>query len=73
LAIAVYVKDPEAISFDSVVGWFLDSGLAKWKLPEQIDVWDQPLPRTVTGKVVRRSLAEGSQQRRSLLTPRLLK
>jgi acyl-CoA synthetase (AMP-forming)/AMP-acid ligase II len=73
LAIAVYVKDPEAISFDSVIGWFLDSGLAKWKLPEQIDVWDQPLPRTVTGKVVRRSLAEGSQQRRSLLTPRLLK
>jgi acyl-CoA synthetase (AMP-forming)/AMP-acid ligase II len=71
LAIAVYADDPDAIDFDSVVAWLLNSGLAKWKLPEQVVVWDQPLPRTASGKVQRRALDTDTVPRRTLLAPRL--
>jgi acyl-CoA synthetase (AMP-forming)/AMP-acid ligase II len=71
LALAVHVQDSGSISFDSVVGWLLDSGLAKWKLPEQVVVWDRPLPRTATGKIQRRLVASDPGPRRTLLAPRL--
>jgi acyl-CoA synthetase (AMP-forming)/AMP-acid ligase II len=71
LALAVYATDPESVDFDSVVGWLLDSGLAKWKLPEQIVVWDGPLPRTASGKIQRRMIAVDAEQRRTLVAPRL--
>jgi acyl-CoA synthetase (AMP-forming)/AMP-acid ligase II len=71
LALAVHAQDSGSISFDSVVGWLLDSGLAKWKLPEQVVVWDRPLPRTATGKIQRRLVASDPGPRRTLLAPRL--
>jgi len=71
LAIAVRAADPDVIDFDAVVRWLLDSGLAKWKLPEQIDVWDRPLPRTATGKIQRRLVAGSVEPNRTLLAPRL--
>jgi acyl-CoA synthetase (AMP-forming)/AMP-acid ligase II len=71
LAIAVHEHRPDAVDFDSVIGWLLDAGLAKWKLPEQIVLWGGPLPRTESGKVQRRRLVEEVGQRQSLLAPRL--
>jgi acyl-CoA synthetase (AMP-forming)/AMP-acid ligase II len=79
LAIAIRVEpgpddagDPvAALDFDTVVGHFLAAGLAKWKLPEQIDIWDSPLPRTASGKIQRRHLASDGGPRRRLLAPRL--
>jgi acyl-CoA synthetase (AMP-forming)/AMP-acid ligase II len=71
LVIAVLATDPAAIEFESVVATLLEGGLAKWKLPEQIVLWDGPLPRTESGKVQRRLLVEGTDSKRSLLAPRL--
>jgi acyl-CoA synthetase (AMP-forming)/AMP-acid ligase II len=71
LALAVVSRDAGAVDFDGVVGWLLDAGLAKWKLPEQVVIWDQPLPRTESGKVQRRLLAEDGGTRRTFLASRL--
>lgn len=73
LAIAIRVETADAVDavdFDAVVGHFLAAGLAKWKLPEQIDIWESPLPRTESGKIQRRHLA-GAAARRRLVAPRL--
>ncbi len=71
LALAVVARDPDAVTFEGVTGWLLDAGLAKWKLPEQVVVWDGPLPRTESGKVQRRMLADGTTGRRMHLAARL--
>jgi acyl-CoA synthetase (AMP-forming)/AMP-acid ligase II len=72
LALAVRAaRVPEDITFEAVVGWLLDAGLAKWKLPEQVVVWDSPLPRTASGKIQRRMLETGTTAARNLLAPRL--
>jgi acyl-CoA synthetase (AMP-forming)/AMP-acid ligase II len=73
LAIALYAAEPDVIEFDAVTEWLLHAGLAKWKLPEQIVVWDRPLPRTQSGKIQRHLVADGHGRRTSLLAPRLAK
>jgi non-ribosomal peptide synthetase component E (peptide arylation enzyme) len=73
LAIALYAAEPGVIEFNAVTRWLLDAGLAKWKLPEQIVVWDRPLPRTQSGKIQRHLVADGHERRTSLLGPRLAK
>ena len=42
LVLAVHVLDPQAVTFDDVVQQLRGRGLATWKLPEQIVVWDGP-------------------------------
>ena len=71
VALAVHAADPTAIDFDRVVGHLLGAGLAKWKLPEQVVLWDGPLPRTESGKVQRHLVAAGEQRRRTTYAPRL--
>jgi acyl-CoA synthetase (AMP-forming)/AMP-acid ligase II len=71
LVIALRPQVCAEFDFDAVIGWLLAAGLAKWKLPEQVVLWDGPLPRTQSGKVQRRVLAEGAERRTSLLAPRL--
>jgi 2,3-dihydroxybenzoate-AMP ligase len=71
LALAMHVTDPDAVAFGDVVGLFRDAGLATWKLPEQIDVWVTPFPRTSTGKIHRRLVAERVHPVRTLLAPRV--
>lgn len=58
VALAVYADAGAGLTLDSVVAHLLAAGLAKWKLPEQIVLWDRPLPRTESGKVSRRRVAE---------------
>lgn len=71
LALAISSVDADAVSYLGVVRHLTSTGLAKWKLPEQIVVWDHSLPRTSTGKVNRRELADQSRHQRSLYAPRL--
>nr|WP_275693478.1 hypothetical protein [Nocardioides sp. TF02-7] len=69
LALALHGADLDGLAFESVVDHLLAAGLAKWKLPEEVVVWDAPLPRTTSGKVQRRRLDGGGVRR--LLAPRL--
>lgn len=72
LVLAVRASDPQAVRFDDLVEQLRNAGLATWKLPEQVVVWDSPLPRTETGKIQRRAVAsDAAPQRRMLFAPRL--
>lgn len=71
LALALRVHDPDSVEFEQVIDQLLGAGLARWKLPEQIVVWESPLPRTASGKIQRRLVAEDAGPRRTLLAPRL--
>jgi acyl-CoA synthetase (AMP-forming)/AMP-acid ligase II len=71
LALAVRDGTVRNLSYPSVVEHLTLAGLAKWKLPEQIVLWDGPLPRTASGKINRRELSDESHHLRSLYAPRL--
>ncbi|WP_217155464.1 class I adenylate-forming enzyme family protein [[Mycobacterium] fortunisiensis] len=58
VAVAVIADVPDAMSLELITTPLVDAGLAKWKLPEQIVLWEGPLPRTESGKVQRRVIAE---------------
>lgn len=71
VAVAVVAARPDAISFELVTTALLDAGLAKWKLPEQIVLWEGPLPRTESGKIQRRVVAERHARYSSLYADRV--
>jgi acyl-CoA synthetase (AMP-forming)/AMP-acid ligase II len=60
LVLAVRCTSPEAESFETIVSRLRSSGLATWKLPEQVVFWNRPLPRTASGKILRPELAAGA-------------
>jgi non-ribosomal peptide synthetase component E (peptide arylation enzyme) len=49
----------------------VSAGLPKWKLPEEVVLWDEPFPETATGKVIRTALAAGSAGRPRVTAERL--
>jgi non-ribosomal peptide synthetase component E (peptide arylation enzyme) len=55
----------------AVSDWLLSKGLAKWKLPEQVIVWDEPFPYTASGKIIRRELAAAGSERPTYNAKRL--
>jgi acyl-CoA synthetase (AMP-forming)/AMP-acid ligase II len=71
LVLAVRVRDPQAVTFDDLMAQLRAGGLATWKLPEQVVVWKQPLPRTESGKIQRPAVASDDAARRTLFAPRL--
>lgn len=71
LAMAVRPAAGAQIGFATFVDGLLASGLAKWKLPEEIVVWAEPFPETASGKVHRQSVAARSAGLPRLLAPRL--
>jgi acyl-CoA synthetase (AMP-forming)/AMP-acid ligase II len=71
LALAVRSDQPDKVSLDHVVAVLRTAGLAPWKLPEEVVVWDEPFPETATGKVNRQLLAEGSADRPRHVADRL--
>jgi acyl-CoA synthetase (AMP-forming)/AMP-acid ligase II len=71
LCAAVRVRDGARVSLDDVIAHLQTAGLATRKLPEQLVRWDEPLPRTGSGKIVRTRLATGSAGRPTDLAPRL--
>ena len=71
LVLAIRSHEPESATYESIRDFLLDRGLARGKLPEQIDVWTTPLPRTASGKLRRDELAKKSGARHVHLAPHL--
>lgn len=71
LALAVQAAPGAEVRLQDVAEWLLSAGLAKWKLPEEVVVWDEPFPYTASGKVLRRALPEGGAGRPTRLAKRL--
>jgi acyl-CoA synthetase (AMP-forming)/AMP-acid ligase II len=71
LAMAVRMRDGTTLEFDAMVDGLVAAGLAKWKIPEELVVWDEALPETASGKVQRNQLEEGGAARPRTLAARL--
>jgi acyl-coenzyme A synthetase/AMP-(fatty) acid ligase len=71
LVVAVRLERGTAITLDRVCAHLRAEGTATRKLPEQLAVWDEPLPRTVSGKVVRSRLLMESAAKHNEYAPRL--
>ena len=71
LAMAVRVREGTTLEFDAMVDGLVAAGLAKWKIPEELVVWDEPLPETPSGKVKRNELEELGVGRPRTLASRL--
>ncbi len=65
LVVAVCLDEGATVTLDTVVDHLVGKGLARRKLPEQLVIWDEALPRTPSGKVVRSRLAIEAAVRRS--------
>ncbi len=71
LAVAVHPVDGATLTLEDLVAYLLAQGVATRKLPEQLVRWDEPLPRTASGKVVRSRLVMESPAKARDLAPRL--
>ena len=71
LALAVRASTPDALDYDIVKAFLLGNGVARGKLPEQVDVWTEPLPRTPSGKIQRNRLPSPGGDVRTTVAPRL--
>ena len=71
LAMAVRMREGATLEFDAMVDALVAAGLAKWKIPEELVVWDEALPETASGKVQRNQLDEGGAGRPRALASRL--
>src|SRR5262249_26445761 len=57
LAVAVRTEPGVELTLDAVLAALAATGIATWKLPEELVFWDGPLPETASGKVPRAELA----------------
>ncbi len=71
LAVAARFEPDVTVRLADVVAHLVAAGTARRKLPEQLVVWEEPLPRTPTGKVVRSRLVMEAASKTSELAPRL--
>jgi acyl-CoA synthetase (AMP-forming)/AMP-acid ligase II len=70
LVVAVRAEDGAVVTLDDVCAHLQSLGMATRKLPEQLVVWDEALPRTASGKIVRSRLATQSTGRPTQHRPR---
>lgn len=71
LAIAVVLEPGMEISLGEVAQALVGAGLPKYKLPEELVFWNEPLPVNANGKVDRTKLEAWSAGRHRLLADRL--
>jgi acyl-CoA synthetase (AMP-forming)/AMP-acid ligase II len=71
LAMAVRMRDGASLEFDAMVEGLVAAGLAKWKIPEELVVWDEVFPETASGKVQRNQLEERGSGRPRTVARRL--
>lgn len=71
LAIAVVLEPGMEISLAEVARALVGEGLPKYKLPEELVLWNEPLPVNANGKVDRTKLDARSAGRHRLLADRL--
>ncbi len=65
MCVAVHPLDGAVVSLEDVVAFLLAQGTARRKLPEEVVLWNEPLPRTASGKVVRSRLVMEAPAKRS--------
>ncbi len=71
LAVAVVLEAGADVSLTDIATALLADGLPKYKLPEELVIWDQPLPLNANGKVERKTLHARSNGRPRRLADRL--
>ncbi|OAN36829.1 class I adenylate-forming enzyme family protein [Mycolicibacterium iranicum] len=72
LAVAMVLEPETTLSLDDVADALTAAGLPKYKLPEELVLWDQPLPLNANGKVERNTLDARSYGRPRMLANRLV-
>ena len=71
LAVALLPEQGSAIDLEDVVAYLRRGGVATRRLPEELVVWDEPLPRTASGKIVRSRLVMDAPAKPSIVASRL--
>ncbi|MFV1366195.1 class I adenylate-forming enzyme family protein [Mycolicibacterium elephantis] len=71
LAVAMVLDDGVRLALADVTEALMAGGLPKYKLPEELVFWDEPLPLNANGKVQRNSLDARSKGRPRVLADRL--
>ncbi|KUI35962.1 AMP-dependent synthetase [Mycobacterium sp. IS-1590] len=71
LAVAMVLDDGVEMSLADVADALVGVGMPKYKLPEELVFWDEPLPLNANGKVQRNTLEARSQGRPRVLADRL--
>jgi len=71
LAVAIRADPGCEIALEAVTAHLQSAGLAVRKLPEQLVIWQEPLPRTASGKIIRNRLVMESAGKPSLFAARL--
>jgi acyl-coenzyme A synthetase/AMP-(fatty) acid ligase len=71
LVVAARPADGASVTLDMVIAHLRNRGVATRKLPEELVVWHEPLPRTASGKIVRPRLARESGGRPRTAVERL--
>ncbi len=72
LAVAVVLESARQVSLADVTDTLVSAGLPKYKLPEELVFWDEPLPVNANGKIERNKLDERSAGRPRALADRLV-
>ncbi|EKF21594.1 AMP-binding enzyme family protein [Mycolicibacterium hassiacum DSM 44199] len=71
LAVAVVADPGTELTLQTVADALTAAGLPKYKLPEELVFWDEPLPVNANGKVERKKLADRAAGRPRQLAARL--
>ena len=71
LAVAMLPEPGAELTLDAVVAHLLARGIARRRFPEQLVLWDGPLPRTTSGKVIRSRLIMEAPGKPTQLVERL--
>ena len=71
LALAVRPAEGVSLDLEMLVDALLERGITKRHLPEELIIWDEPFPKTVTEKLNRAALAEQSTSRSRQFASRL--
>lgn len=72
LAIAVVIEPGVELTLAGVAETLIAAGLPKYKLPEELVFWDEPLPVNANGKVERNTLDDRSAGRPRAVVTRLI-
>lgn len=72
LAVALVLDRDAELSLAEVTAALVSAGLPKYKLPEELVFWDQPLPVNANGKVARNRLHENAVGRPRVVADRLV-
>ena len=71
LALAILPSKGSVVDYEDVTAHLRSAGVATRRLPEELVIWDEPLPRTTSGKIIRSRLVMDAPSKRSILVPRL--